>query len=52
MNKTDLVKTLAVKENLTEKMATEIVNLIFNGLAETGRQNRSQRFREYSCKGI
>jgi integration host factor subunit beta len=35
MNKSDLIAALAVKENLTEKQATEIINLIFNGFAET-----------------
>ena len=35
MNKSDLIAALATKENLTEKQATEIINLIFNGFAET-----------------
>jgi hypothetical protein len=29
MNKSDLIIALAAKENLTEKQATEIINLIF-----------------------
>ena len=35
MNKSDLIKALAVKENLTEKKATDIINLIFNGFMDT-----------------
>jgi integration host factor subunit beta len=35
MNKSDLIEALAAKENLTEKQATDIVNLIFNGFTET-----------------
>jgi len=35
MNKTDLIQTLAAKEKLTEKMATDVINLIFKGFTET-----------------
>jgi integration host factor subunit beta len=35
MNKSDLIAALAAKEKLTEKMATEIINLIFNGFTDT-----------------
>jgi integration host factor subunit beta len=35
MNKSDLIEALAAKENLTEKLAGEIVNLIFVGFADT-----------------
>jgi len=31
MNKSDLVAALAAKKNLTEKQATDIVNLMFKG---------------------
>jgi integration host factor subunit beta len=31
MNKSGLIETLSKKENLTEKKATEIVNLVFDG---------------------
>jgi integration host factor subunit beta len=31
MKKSDLIEALAVKEHLTEKLATEIVNLVFDG---------------------
>jgi integration host factor subunit beta len=33
MNKSDLISALSIKENLTEKNASEIVNLIFDGFA-------------------
>ncbi len=35
MNKSDLIEALADKENLTEKQAKDIINLIFNGLTDT-----------------
>jgi integration host factor subunit beta len=39
MNKSDLIKLLSEKENLTEKEATEIVNLVFDGFTETLKNN-------------
>jgi integration host factor subunit beta len=35
MTKSDLITALAAKEKLTEKMATDTINLIFNGFADT-----------------
>jgi len=35
MNKSDLISALAAKENLPEKVATSIVNLIFDGFTES-----------------
>ena len=35
MNKSDLIEALADKENLTEKQATNIINLIFKGFTDT-----------------
>jgi integration host factor subunit beta len=35
MNKSDLIDALSTKENLTEKNAFEIVNLIFDGFTDT-----------------
>jgi integration host factor subunit beta len=35
MNKSDLITDLAAKKNLTEKQATDIINLIFNGFTDT-----------------
>ena len=34
MNKSDLIKSLAEKQNLTEKQAADIVDLIFNSFSE------------------
>ncbi len=34
MNKSDLIDSLAKKENLTDKQATEIINLVFDGFAD------------------
>jgi integration host factor subunit beta len=33
MNKSDLISALSTKENLTEKNASEIVNMVFDGFA-------------------
>ena len=35
MNKSDLSNSLSRKENLTEKRASDIINLVFNGFTET-----------------
>ena len=35
MNKSDLIDALAAKENLTEKQATDTINLIFTGFTDT-----------------
>ncbi len=35
MTKSDLITALAAKEKLTEKMATDTINLIFNGFTDT-----------------
>ena len=35
MNKSDLIAALAAKENLTDKQATETINLIFAGFTDT-----------------
>ena len=35
MKKSDLIAALAGKEKLTEKMATDIINLIFTGFTDT-----------------
>ena len=35
MNKSDLIDTLSIKENLTDKNASEIINLIFDGFTDT-----------------
>ena len=35
MNKSDLIAALAAKENLTAKQATDTINLVFNGFADT-----------------
>jgi integration host factor subunit beta len=34
MKKSDLIMALAVKEHLTEKLAMEIVNLVFDGFTD------------------
>ncbi len=35
MNKSDLISALSAKENITEKMAAQIVNLIFGGFTRS-----------------
>ena len=39
MNKSSLIEALGKKENLAEKTATEVVNLIFKGFAEELRKD-------------
>jgi integration host factor subunit beta len=39
MNKSDLIGTLAEKEGLTDKEATDIINLIFDGFTNTLKMN-------------
>ena len=34
MNKSDLITALSVKENLTEKDATKIIDLVFDGFSD------------------
>ena len=34
MNKSDLMAALSVKENLTEKSASEVVNMVFDGFTD------------------
>ena len=38
MNKSDLIDTLSTKENLTEKNASEIINIVFDGFTDTLRK--------------
>jgi integration host factor subunit beta len=35
MNKSDLISALSTQENLTEKNASKIINLIFDGFTDT-----------------
>jgi integration host factor subunit beta len=35
MNKSDLIDALSTKENLTEKNASEIINMIMDGFTDT-----------------
>jgi len=35
MTKSDLIKALSIKENLTEKQAADIINLVFDGFTGT-----------------
>ena len=35
MNKPDLISALAVKKNLKEQQATDVINLIFKGFTDT-----------------
>jgi len=35
MNKSDLIAALAGKENLTDKQATDTINLVLNGFTDT-----------------
>jgi len=53
MNKTGLILALAAKEKLTEKLSTDIVNLIFTGFADTlkrGGRNDIRGFGTFSVR--
>ena len=39
MNKSDLIEVLAKKKNLTDKQATEIVNIMFDGFTNELKNN-------------
>jgi integration host factor subunit beta len=39
MNKSDLIAALAAKQKLTEKQATDIINLTFDGFTEELKKN-------------
>ena len=39
MNKSDLIAVLAAKQKLTEKQATDIINLTFDGFTEELKKN-------------
>lgn len=47
MTKTDLIATLAAKENLTAKEATVIINLIFSGFADTLKKGGRIEIRDF-----
>lgn len=53
MNKSDLIAALATKENLTDKQATEIINLIFTGFTDVlknGNRIEIRGFGSYSVR--
>ncbi|MBU1964701.1 MAG: integration host factor subunit beta [Proteobacteria bacterium] len=53
MNKSDLIAALAAKENLTEKQATDTINLIFNGFTDAlkkGGRNEIRGFGSFSVR--
>ena len=53
MNKSDLVAALVDKKNLTEKQATEIVNLMFKGFTNElryGKRNEIRGFGSFSVR--
>lgn len=49
MNKSELIAALSQKENLTEKQATDIVNLIFTGFLETLKSDGRIEIRGFGC---
>jgi integration host factor subunit beta len=54
MTKSDLIDTLSTKENLIEKNASEIINLIFDGFTDTlkkGDRVEIRGFGSFSVRG-
>jgi len=43
MNKSDLIDALSNKENLTDKNATEIINLVFDGFTNVVKNDAELR---------
>lgn len=52
MNKSDLVKALAKKENLTEKESQAIIDLVFDGFTETLRKGGRVEIRGFGSFSI
>ena len=52
MNKSDLINELAKKHNLTVQEATEIVNLVFDGFADTLRNGGRIEIRGFGSFAI
>jgi integration host factor subunit beta len=49
MNKSDLITALTAKNNLTEKQATEIINLIFDGFTNTMKKEGRIEIRDFGA---
>lgn len=52
MNKSDLIAALSLKENLSEKNASEIVNLIFDGFTDTLKKGERIEIRGFGCFSV
>jgi len=52
MNKSDLIKALAAKENITEKNAKDVINLIFDGFIETLKNNGRIEIRGFGSYSV
>jgi integration host factor subunit beta len=49
MNKSDLICALSTKENLSEKNAFDVVNLIFDGFTSTLKEGGRIEIRRFGC---
>jgi integration host factor subunit beta len=52
MNKADLIYELSKKEDLTDKKAGEIVNLVFDGFTETLKKGRRIEIRGFGSFSV
>lgn len=52
MNKSDLIAALTKKEKLTERNASEIVNLIFTGFTDTLKKGRRIEIRGFGSFSV
>jgi len=52
MTKSDLIASLAAKENLTDKQATDVIKLIFDGFAGTLKNNGRIEIRGYGSFSV
>ena len=52
MNKSGLIEELSRKENLTEKKAIDLVNLVFKGFTDELRKNGRIEIRGFGCFSV
>ena len=52
MNKSDLIDVLAAKENLTDKPATDTINLIFNGFTDALKKGDRREIRGFGSYSV
>jgi integration host factor subunit beta len=52
MTRSDIITVLATRINVTQKQATEIINLVFNGFSETLKNNGRIEIRGFGSLSV